>query len=104
VGGGVALPHLRAPVALGPEAGAIALLLLREPLQGGETAADGQPVTRLFFFVAPSPRAHLELLGCFAAALDRGNLRRLLLEAAPDEAIFAALAAEELRPRREAAR
>jgi len=102
VGGGVALPHLRSPAALGPGAGTIALMFLTGPLQGSEPPPDGQAITRLFFFVAPSPRAHLELLGRFAAALDRGNLRRLLLEAAPDEAIFAALAARELAlPRKE---
>src|SRR5436305_7919733 len=37
-------------------------------------------VTRLFFFVAPSPRAHLELLARLSAALSRGGLRRLRSE------------------------
>jgi PTS system nitrogen regulatory IIA component len=91
VGGGLALPHLRAPVALGRDAGILALLFLREALAAGDPAPDRQPVTRLMFFVAPSPRAHLELLARLSAALTRGPLHRLVLESAPDEELFAAL-------------
>ena len=94
VGGSLALPHLRAPVALGRDAGTLALLLLREPLAVSEPIPDDQPVLRLLFFVAPSPRAHLELLGQLSTAL-QGGLRRLILESAPDDAIFAALGAIE---------
>jgi PTS system nitrogen regulatory IIA component len=96
VGGGLALPHLRAPVALGRNAGALALLLLREPLPVSEPVPDGQPVLRLLFFIAPSPRAHLELLGQLSAALRQGDFRRLVLEAASDDSIFAALGAAEI--------
>jgi PTS system nitrogen regulatory IIA component len=95
VGGALAMPHLRAPVALGRDAGTFALLLLRDALPLAEPPADGTPVTRLLFFVAPSPRAHLELLAQLSAALTRGNLRRLVLESAPDNDIFAAVAAAE---------
>jgi nitrogen PTS system EIIA component len=93
VGNGLALPHLRAPVALGPGSGALSILLLRGPLLLTESAPDQKPVTRLLFFLAPSPRAHLELLGQLSAALMREDLRRLLLEAAPDEQLFAAFSA-----------
>ncbi len=93
VGGGLALPHLRAPVALGREAGVLALLVLCEPLVIREPIPDDLPVTRLIFFVAPSPRAHLELLGQLSNALRQGDLRRLVLAGAPDEQIFAALGA-----------
>jgi PTS system nitrogen regulatory IIA component len=95
VGGGLALPHLRTPVALGREAGTFALLLLREALAVSEPIPDDQPILRLLFFVAPSPRAHLELLGQFSTALTHGHLRRLILEGAPDDIIFAALGAAE---------
>ena len=95
VGKGLALPHLRSPVALGREAGTLALLLLREPLTTDEPAPDNEPVTRLLFFVAPSPRAHLDMLAQLSAALTRGPLRRLVVEGAPDEEIFAALAVKE---------
>ena len=91
IGGGLALPHLRAPVALGPQSGTLALLLLSEPWSLSEPVPDSTPVTRLLFFIAPSPRAHLELLGQLSAALTKGTLRPLLLAAAPDAEIFAAL-------------
>lgn len=95
VGHGLALPHLRTAVALGRDAGALAILLLRESFTLPEPAPDEQPVTRLLFFVAPSPRAHLELLAQLSTALSRGNLRQLLLEGSPDAEIFAAIAAAE---------
>lgn len=94
VGGGLALPHLRSHVALGRDAGVLALLFLRDPLPlTAEGSPDGLPVTKLFFFTAPSPRAHLEVLGQLSGALTRGALRPLVLSAAPDEEIIAALAA-----------
>ena len=92
IGGGLALPHLRSPVALGRDAGILALILLHDALPAGESAPDQFPVTRLFFFVAPSPRAHLELLAQLSAALSQGGLRRLVLEGAPDPDLFASLA------------
>jgi PTS system nitrogen regulatory IIA component len=95
VGGGLALPHLRAPVALGREAGTFAILLLRDALTLNEPAPDSAPITRLLFFVAPSPRAHLELLGQLSGALVRGGLRQPVVDGAADEIIFAALVAAE---------
>jgi PTS system nitrogen regulatory IIA component len=94
VGGGLALPHLRAHVALGRDAGLLAILLLRDPLP--EPAPDDVPVTRLLFFIAPSPRAHLDLLAQLSTALKRGPLRERLLKAAPDAEIFTALEPGEL--------
>jgi nitrogen PTS system EIIA component len=95
VGGGLALPHLRAPVTLGRDAGILALLLLRDALALNEPSPDNQPVTRLLFFIAPSPRAHLDLLSHLSKVLKRGDLRRLMLEGASDNAIFSTLAALE---------
>ena len=92
VGGGVAMPHLRTPIALGREAGILAIVLLREPLEVSEPAPDDQPITRLLFFVAPSPRAHLEILAELSRGLSAGNLRQLILEGGPDEVIHAAFA------------
>lgn len=99
VGGGFALPHLRVPVALGRDAGILAILLLQRGLRVSQPAPDDQPVTRLLFFIAPSPRAHLELLGQLSAALTRGELRRQLLAGVADAAIYAALAPAGGRPR-----
>lgn len=95
IGGGFALPHLRAAAALGRDSGTLALLLLREPLPPTETPPDAEPVTRLLFFIAPSPRAHLELLAQLSQALSRGKLRGPIRAGAPDADIFAHLAAVE---------
>lgn len=95
VGGGLALPHLRSQVTLGRDAGLLAILLLRDPLSLAEAAPDGLPVTRLLFFVAPSPRAHLQILAQLSGALSRGPLRQLVLDRAPDAEVLAAIAAAE---------
>lgn len=92
IGGGFALPHPSARIALGRDSGTLALLLMREPLPIPGNGTDGMPVTRLFFFIAPSPRAHLDLLGRLSRVLARGPLRELVLKAAKDDEIFAALA------------
>ena len=95
VGGGLALPHLRTPVALGRDAGTFAILMLRDALTLTEPAPDDVPITRLLFFVAPSPRAHLELLSLLSSALLRGGFQKPVVDAATDEEIFTALIAAE---------
>lgn len=95
VGGGLALPHLRFPVALGRDSGVAALLFLKDACPVPESVPDSEPIRRLLFFIAPSPRAHLELLGQLGTALACGTLRRLVVEAAPDEQMFAALTTAE---------
>src|ERR1051326_7542061 len=74
------------------DAGTLALIMLHDALPAGDSAPDQFPVTRLFFFVAPSPRAHLEILAQLSAALSQRGLRRLVLEGAPDADLFASLA------------
>jgi PTS system nitrogen regulatory IIA component len=93
IGGGFALPHPSARVALGRDSGTVALLLLRDGLTQAGAAPDDVPVTRLFFFIAPSPRAHLDLLGRLTRALSQGSLRELVVNGASDVEIFAATAA-----------
>lgn len=94
VGGGFALPHPSTRIALGRDSGTLALLLLREALV--ETGSpDGVPITRMFFFVAPSPRAHLDLLGRLSRALSRGPLRELVVSGASDDDIYFAVAASD---------
>lgn len=94
VGGGFALPHPSTRIALGRDSGTLALLLLRDALPGVE-APDGVPVTRLFFFIAPSPRAHLDLLGRLSRALARGLLREPVLKGSGDMDIYLAAAASD---------
>ena len=93
VGGGFALPHMSTRVALGRDSGTVALVLLNEPMTLPEPPPDDVPVTRLLFFIAPSPRAHLDLLGRLSRSLSRGVLRELIVQGAPDEEIFKVVAA-----------
>ena len=93
VGRGFALPHFSTRVTLGRDAGVVALLCLREPLAMTEPSPDGAPVTRLFFFIPPSPRAHLDTLARLSRAVAQGLLRGLVERTAPDEEVFLALVA-----------
>ncbi len=97
VGGGFALPHPSMRVTLGRDSGVVALLLLRDALTLKEPVPDAVPVTRLIFFIAPSPRAHLDLLGKLSRILGRGPLRELLTRSATDEEIFRAVAAADVQ-------
>lgn len=93
VGGGFALPHPSMRVTLGRESGVVALLFLREALTLDEPVPDQTPVTRLIFFIAPSPRAHLDLLGRLSRILVRTPVRELLVRGGTDEEIFRTVAA-----------
>lgn len=88
IGGGYALPHPSTRVTLGRDSGAMALILLRDPLPPLELRVDQVPVTRLLFFIAPSPRAHLDMVGRLSRLLSFGTLRELLEKGAADEQIF----------------
>jgi len=93
VGGGFALPHFSTRVTLGRDAGMIALLLLRDALPLAEPLPpDGVGVTRLLFFIPPSPRAHLDTLARLSRAIKQGPLRGLVEQGAPDEKLFQAWA------------
>jgi PTS system nitrogen regulatory IIA component len=77
----------------------VALLLLRDALTLVEPQPDAVPVMRLLFFIAPSPRAHLDLLGRLSRSLARWPLRDLIVRSATDEEIFQAVtAADESTP------
>jgi PTS system nitrogen regulatory IIA component len=101
VGNGFALPHPRTRIALGRDAGIFAIVLLHDALAVNEPAPDEQPVTRLLFFVAPSPRSHLEILARLSIALTRGTLRQLINEGVSDDKIFAAVAVAEKLDKKE---
>jgi PTS system nitrogen regulatory IIA component len=93
IGHGFALPHLSARVTLGRDSGTVALLLLRDALPQASSTPDNVPVTHMFFFIAPSPRAHLDLIGRLTRALAKGSLREVVIKGASDAEIFAAAAA-----------
>jgi len=91
VGGGFALPHPSTRITLGRDSGTVALLLLRDALPPDKAAPDEVPITRLCFFIAPSPRAHLELLARLSRNLTSGPLRELIVNGAEDEQILKAV-------------
>ena len=93
IGGGFALPHPSARVSLGRDSGTVALLLLRDTFPQARPTPDDAPVTRMFFFIAPSPRAHLDLIGRLTRVLAQGGLRELLVKGASDAEIFSTAAA-----------
>ena len=95
VGGGFALPHFSTRVALGRESGTVALLLLRGAWPAADPLPDPTPVTNLFFFIAPSPRAHLDVLGRICRLIAHGVVRELIRQRAPDDEILRAVAAAE---------
>lgn len=56
------------------------------PLQ--DHPVDDVPVTRLLFFIAPSPRAHLDMVGRISRLLSGHALREALDKGATDEEIY----------------
>ena len=99
VGFGFALPHPATRITLGRDAGTLALILLRDGLALTEPRVDEVPVTRLFFFIAPSPRTHLDMVGRLSRLLSRAALREALGSGATDEDIFQVMtAADETLP------
>ena len=90
VGGGFALPHPSARVTLGRDAGLVALVLMRDGIELAE-AVDEAAVKWLLFFIAPSPRAHLDLIARLSRLLGGGGLRELIVGGAGDEEIFGAV-------------
>ena len=103
VGRGFALPHFRARITLGREAGVIALLLLREPLPLIDGPPDDEAVKFLLFFIPPSPRAHLDMLARLSRAVADGPLRELVRRGAADQDLLKAVAWLDERGRTEAA-
>ena len=90
VGGGFALPHPSARVTLGRDSGLVALILLSDALPPVESIGQEAQVNRLLFFIAPSPRAHLDVIARLSRLLAGGPLRELLAQGARDEEIFQA--------------
>jgi len=91
VGNGFALPHPSARVTLGRDSGLVALILLRDAVPSIEPVE--QAVNRLLFFIAPSPRAHLDVIARLSRLLARGPLSEMLANGADDTEIFRAFAA-----------
>jgi len=88
VGGGFALPHPATRITLGRESGTLALILVPAGLALTEPRVDEVPVTWLWFFIAPSPRAHLDMVGRLSRLILSGALRERLEHGAGDEEIL----------------
>ena len=87
VGGGFALPHPTMRVALGEASALTALIQLNAPWTG-VLAPDKIPVTRLLFFVSPTPRLHVNMLGLLARSIASGRLTQALDQGADDETLL----------------
>jgi PTS system nitrogen regulatory IIA component len=88
VGGGFALPHPSTRITLGRDSGTVALILLQDGLHLTEPRVDDVAVTRLLFFIAASPRAHLDMVGRLSRLLLGGTLSTHLERGATDAEIF----------------
>jgi PTS system nitrogen regulatory IIA component len=95
IGDGIAIPHARNPILLHVDAPLVALCLLRRPVDFD--AVDGLPVHALFLVVSPSIPVHLKILARLGLVLRDAELRRLLRERAPAEAIRGAVETLESR-------
>ncbi len=87
VGRGFALPHPAMRVALGEANALTALIQLSAPWAGVQ-APDKMPVTRLLFFISPTPRLHVNMLGLLARAIASGRLGQALDQGASDETLM----------------
>ena len=76
VGDGIAIPHVRNPIALAADEPTLTLCFLRQPVDFA--APDGQPVFALFFLVSPTTRVHLQMLAKIAFLLRDPRFRDAL--------------------------
>jgi nitrogen PTS system EIIA component len=86
IGDGIAIPHVRNPIVLHVERPFVTLCLLRTPVDFD--AIDGKPVHAVFIVVSPTVPTHLRILGHLGFLFRDDELRRLLRERAPTEAIL----------------
>ncbi|MDY0274621.1 MAG: helix-turn-helix domain-containing protein [Desulfomicrobium sp.] len=99
VGRGFALPHPTTRLFLGKDFALIALILLKKAYTG-VTTPDNVPITRMLFFISPTPRQHTNMLGLLARSIDTGAMLRPNAHMS-DEEIFQTIATAripELRP------
>ena len=81
VGDGIAIPHVRNPIALATDEPTLTLSFLRQPVDFA--APDGRPVFALFFLVSPTTRVHLQMLAKIAYLLRDTGFREALQARAP---------------------
>jgi PTS system nitrogen regulatory IIA component len=86
IGGGVAIPHVRAPLVFAGSASAAAVCYLERPVPFN--AIDGAPVHVVFAMMTPTIRVHLQLLSRLSLALHDAAFKRALASHAPLDEIL----------------
>ena len=86
IGEGIAIPHVRYPIALHTPKPLLMLCFLENPVEFG--ALDGQPVRVLFCLLSPTIRGHLALLSRLAFVLRDPRFKDAVLREASREEIF----------------
>lgn len=76
VGDGIAIPHVRNPIALSADEPSLTLFFLRQPVDFN--APDAQPVFALFLLVSPTTRVHLQMLAKIAYLLRNPTFREAI--------------------------
>jgi PTS system nitrogen regulatory IIA component len=87
VGDGIAIPHVRQPIAVHGAPVSLALCFLDHPIDF--RAEDGMPVHALFVIISPTIRGHLKMLARLAAALHDPGFKAAVMRRAPAEEIVA---------------
>ncbi len=86
VGDGIAIPHVRRPVAFNEAVASVDLCFLAQPVEYG--AVDGKPIHTLFTIVSPTIHVHLQLLAKLATALHDPGFKAAVLRRAPADEIL----------------
>jgi len=86
IGGGIALPHPRHPLALGVDEPTVLLCFLEHQVDFG--ALDGKPVHTVFLILSPTVQAHLQTLARIGFVMQDPAFRKLLDRRATREAIL----------------
>jgi PTS system nitrogen regulatory IIA component len=86
VGDGIAIPHVRNPIALATDEPSLTLCFLRRPVDFA--APDNQPVFALFFLVSPTTRAHLQMLAKIGYVLRLPAFREAIRGRAPADRLI----------------
>jgi PTS system nitrogen regulatory IIA component len=86
IGDGIAIPHVRYPIALHTPKPLLMLCFLEQSVEFG--AIDGQPVRDLFCLLSPTIRGHLALLSRLAFVLRDPRFKDAVLREASRDEIF----------------
>jgi nitrogen PTS system EIIA component len=84
VGDGIAVPHARSPIILHGCGTALSLCFLVRPIPGG---SKGEAISTIFMIVAPTPKAHLQILSRLSTALLDPAYKAAIQRRAPNSEI-----------------